>query len=456
MKKYLVAGRFGPKDKVYIRNEQNESVLSLNLIGLNKKLNYGIGNALEDLKKLDIFPTEIGVDLLVLAAHVYVADTRISRNKESQNSWTREIRIRVPVSDPKLWLKTVPTLQSALNFLTGDIWIVDFRLRPIEFKNTVPIHSQQLIKPPFDSLSLFSGGLDSLIGDINLLEKRKTPLLISHADQGSISDAQETCFLELKKYYKKNNFSRLRVWLNSSDTKIKGIESEKTTRGRSFLFFAIGAFAGTGFKERFVLYAPENGLIALNIPLDPLRLGAHSTRTTHPFYITKWNEVLGILKIPGHIENPFWDKTKGEMITDCSNINLLKKLIPSSLSCASPTKGRWKGHGVEHCGYCLPCVIRRAAILKGLGQKADKTIYSLKDLSKKSLNTLTSEGRQIRSFQYALARLKRKPGLANLLIHNSGPLLSESPLNRKKLAIMYVRGMNEVKILLKKVQTIPK
>jgi hypothetical protein len=33
----------------------------------------------------------------------------------------------------------------------------------------------------------------------------------------------------------------------------------------------------------FILHVPENGLIVINVPLDPLRLGAFSTRTTHPF-----------------------------------------------------------------------------------------------------------------------------------------------------------------------------
>jgi hypothetical protein len=92
-----------------------------------------------------------------------------------------------------------------------------------------------------------------------------------------------------------------------------------------------------------VLYAPENGLIALNVPLDTLRLGALSTRTTHPFYIARWNELLGVLGIAGGIENPYWNKTKGEMVAECRNPPLLKTIVPSTLSCASPTKGRWLG-----------------------------------------------------------------------------------------------------------------
>ena len=62
------------------------------------------------------------------------------------------------------------------------------------------------------------------------------------------------------------------------------------------------------------LKVPENGLISVNVPLDPLRLGALSTRTTHPFYIARWNDVLTTLGVNVRIENPYWDKTKGEMV----------------------------------------------------------------------------------------------------------------------------------------------
>src|SRR5207253_8843417 len=100
---------------------------------------------------------------------------------------------------------------------------------------------------------------------------------------------------------------------------------------------------GTGLAKPFVLRVPENGLIAVNVPLDHLRVGALSTRTTHPFYIARWNDLLETLGMEARIENPFWDRTKGEMAAACLNQTLLRRLAPSSLSCASPTKGRWEG-----------------------------------------------------------------------------------------------------------------
>jgi hypothetical protein len=126
--------------------------------------------------------------------------------------------------------------------------------------------------------------------------------------------------------------------------------------------------------------------------------------------------------------------------------------FPESLSCASPTKARWKGHGTEHCGFCLPCLIRRAVIKRGI-QWADPTTYTLADLKAAPLNTSEAECTQVRSFQFAIARLLQKPHLASILIHKSGSLVDEDATRQNALADVYLRGMNEVGTLLKFVIT---
>jgi hypothetical protein len=451
MRRHVIIGRFGTSDRAVIPVADGEVSTRLEFVVSKRRLEHDIGRALDALSKIGVFPSEIGLDLLVLAAHVQAADTRISRSSESQDDWTREIRLVVPVSDPARWNTTIELLQRLLNFLTGDRWTVGFRPRPAGFEKTVRNMPPQLIPPQFDGLALFSGGLDSLIGAIDYLEQGKTPLLISHAGDGATSDAQNKLFDALKKNYPKRNFSRLRIWMDFRNWSVRGVESEKTTRGRSFLFFATGVFAGTGFDGSFVLRAPENGLIALNVPLDPLRLGAFSTRTTHPFYVARWNELLSVLGISGRVENPYWDKTKGEMATGCKNPALLAKLAPKSLSCASPTKGRWLGLGRGHCGFCLPCLIRRAALL-GTG---DGTTYALADLAAHELDTREAQGQQIRSFQYAIEKIRQKPKLAALYIHKPGPLSDESPARQAALAGVYKRGLAELAKLLAGVRTTP-
>ena len=446
MRRHLIIGRMGDKDKVAVPKAPDEVTSNLALAA-GKVLKHGIGQALSDLKDMGLAPSEIGADLLVVAAHVHAADTRISRASESQDGWTREIRLVVPVSDPGRWQQATPVLKRALEFLTGDKWELGFRARPKGFEAL--IKRARLPVVPFDGISLFSGGLDSLIGAIDALKAGGVPLLVSHAGEGAVSKSQEVCFDGLRTAFPKTQFDRLRVWMSFKGDLLGTAGKEDSTRGRSFLFFSLGVAAGTALARPFTLKVPENGLIALNVPLDPLRLGALSTRTTHPFYMARWNELLKVLGIDGQVDNPYWDKTKGEMVAACADKAFLKKLAPLSLSCSSPSKGRWQPGGSPqgHCGYCLPCLIRRAS-LRG----TDSTAYGIADLKAQPLDTGQAEGRQVRSFQLAIDRLAKRPDLAAALIHKPGPLYDD-PARQPALAGVYLRGMQEVGRLLAGVRT---
>ncbi len=452
MNKHVIIGVFGSSDSPQIEIKPDENAIQFPLISGNSILNHGITGVLDDLVSMNVYPTEVALDLLVVAVHVYATDTRISRKNESQDSWTRELKLIIPVSNLPIWDNVKASLTKLLNFLTGDIWDINFRERPQEFLNIIPSKEDIIPDPVYDKVQLFSGGLDSLIGTIDNLEKGYKPLLISHAGDGPTSKAQTLCFSALKNYYPQQEFDRLRLWMNISSQTFAGIKAEDTTRGRSFLFFALGVFAGSGLKQPFILETPENGLIALNVPLNLLRLGALSTHTTHPFYMNLWNKILKELNISGEIQNLYWDKTKGKMVQDCLNKSLLQTLLPDSLSCSSPAKGRWRGK-IGHCGYCLPCLIRRAAVLSEQSIQ-DNTFYALSNLTASKIETLKADGKQIRSFQAAIRKLKGNNKLAKLQIHKSGPL----PKDASTLILLenvYINGMMEVDKLLTNVITEP-
>jgi hypothetical protein len=133
MNRHLIVGRFCPDDQIQIPSATDEQVTRLELVAGERSLNHGIGGALTSLNHLGVFPSEIGLDLLIVAAHAHAADTRISREEQSQDSWTREIRLVVPVSDPNRWQAAAGTLSRMLGFLTGDRWSVGFRPRPERF-----------------------------------------------------------------------------------------------------------------------------------------------------------------------------------------------------------------------------------------------------------------------------------------------------------------------------------
>lgn len=453
---YALIGQMGPSHQAPDLDGRWQAQYRIDLLGGNRTLRHGISGVIRNLGKLGIYPREVGVDVLVLAAMVHAADTRINRVQTSQDAWTRELGICVPVSDPDLWTQQHAILEKMLRFLTGDHWTVVFRPRFAGMADLVRRPVKGLQQHGFDEVALFSGGLDSLIGAIDRLEQGFSPLFVSHGGEGAVSKPQKDLFLDVVAAYRKGNREprRVRLGMSFTDEVAPGIGREETTRGRSFLFIALAAMAGSGLGHHFSLDVPENGLIALNVPLDSVRLGSLSTRTTHPFYLHRWNELLSRLGIDGTIINRYWDKTKGEMMEGCLNPDLLRELAGSSLSCAHPSAGRWDKSAASrhsHCGHCVPCIIRQAAFEHAWGRGADPTGYRL-NIHASRLNTQTAEGKQVRAFQYAVARLAGCPDLARVLVHKPGPLLADIE-QFDGFAGVYLRGMKEVGGLLHDVDT---
>jgi hypothetical protein len=145
-------------------------------------------------------------------------------------------------------------------------------------------------------------------------------------------------------------------------------------RTRSFNFLAYGALIAATMAEVGVapspvdLFVPENGLIALNPPLTYRRIGALSTRTTHPHFLGLVQRIIDALDIPIRISNPYALKTKAEMLQNCADKQTLKQVVEHTVSC-----GKWKRTGIQ-CGRCVPCLIRRAAF--HAAGMPDKTKYA--------------------------------------------------------------------------------
>lgn len=433
MNKYILEGSF-QQTSLSRKDTADKAYISIPLF-VNGKLRYGLAHLSERANELGIYPTEMGYDIITLAALVYLADTRISRERNSQDSWTREIELVVPVANPYLWNKMVSVVQRMLRFLTGDLWAVRFIKRDVQLDSRGERKNKQ-----YDIISLFSGGMDSLIGSIDYLEMKKNILLVSHAGDSLTKKAQNDLLGNLKKDYPNQNVDQVALWMQFPHNYLCAGD-ETSTRSRSFLFISLAVFLITGTTNLRELFIPENGVIALNVPLDPLRLGAHSTRTTHPFYLKLWNDLLNGLETGESVRNIFWNKTKGEMADECLNKDELYKLISSSISCSSPQKARWKGYAPQHCGYCVPCIIRRAAMFKAFGK--DPTQYLVSNLADVLSDEEKEQSVQLKSFIYAIGNLRATPGIEKHSILRPGPL-PVSANQRLELASVYKRGLLEV------------
>ena len=76
-------------------------------------------------------PDPIALDLLLVTGACYVVDKSAAR-KSGSDGWTRHLNVSFPVSDPKRWAKVASLLDTALSFLSGDVWRTNFRKSPCQ------------------------------------------------------------------------------------------------------------------------------------------------------------------------------------------------------------------------------------------------------------------------------------------------------------------------------------
>jgi 7-cyano-7-deazaguanine synthase in queuosine biosynthesis len=205
-----------------------------------------------------------------------------------------------------------------------------------------------------------TGGLDSLVGAIDFLETGQRLLLVSHYDFGQLASIQQNLAGALIGHYGSERVHHLGIRVQFPEA------PELTTRSRSLLYLALGPCAAAPWGTAIPLIIPENGWISLNPPLTLNRLGSYSTRTTHPYFLEQLTNLWREADCATPLVNPYQLLPKGEMVRGCRNRELLKELFKLSVSCARPVVSRWQRGPAGSCGYCYPCLMRRAA-LHGLG-----------------------------------------------------------------------------------------
>ena len=133
------------------------------------------------------------------------------------------------------------------------------------------------------------------------------------------------------------------------------------------------------------------------------------------------------------ITNPYQFFTKGEMIINCKNTDFLTKNIKNTMSLFSSgfTADFLKKKQPSHCGFCLPCVIRRAAIKKS-GIK-DTSIYRRPDFN-------GSNEAEMCLNSYKLGLAKFNVARAFLDIQKSGPIVD----NIENYTNLYIRGNERI------------
>ena len=320
-----------------------------------------IGTAVrETLERHKHLPDPRSWDFVALALSVYAADQLIHRNTSS-DGWTREIELTVSVADPAFWNSQKELVDAAFQFLTTDRWSITFDEAAERLATP-----KEVARYAETSVSLLSGGMDSLIGAVDLAAAKEKALLVS---QVALGDSNKQ-----KAFADALGLTHLQL---THGVALPG-DNEQSTRSRSIVFIAYGVMAATLLetyeKNGVVLRVPENGFMSINPPLTDARLGGLSTRTTHPVFIHLIQSILDAAKVRVQITNPYQFKTKGEMLKECQDQAFIKKHGSESTSC-----GRFVRTGYKHCGRCVPCLVRRSAFLAA-GMR-DATDYKYDDLS---------------------------------------------------------------------------
>ena len=397
--------------------------LNISLYGRATGPGHGaVGATARDIiQQRGLQPAARAWDLLAIALSVVAADTAILR-AASPDGWTRQFDLHVAVGDPVFWTAHRELLIQQLRFLTTDIWNVTFLDASVQ-----PVAPTRPARPRQDSVVLLSGGLDSLMGAVQLVKAHaKVPYAVSQVSKGD-RERQRSFACTIG-----TGLAHLQLNHNAD---CPG-QNERSQRARSIVFLAYGVLLATALKcyhdgDGVTVYVCENGFISINPPLTGTRLGSLSTRTTHPFYIALFQQLLDAAGLRVTLENPYQFFTKGEMLKACADQGFLQGCAHTTTSC-----GRYARNGYRHCGRCVPCLVRRAAF--HAWGVADRTRYVFSELSRNDRDHARYD--DVRSAAMAVAAAKTD-GLSAW----AGPSLSTALLgDAVAYSAVVGRGLDEL------------
>ncbi len=310
-------------------------------------------NYIDEIARLGAPVPQAALDFLTICLSVVAADTFV-RRETADDGWAREFELDVALGDPDPWTGLIADVEHALGFLSGDSWSLtltdggQIAPKPMRWNRRRRVFDLK----GRDCACLFSGGLDSTIGAIDLVANGRAPLLVSSA--GRLDNQAQAA---VKRHV---GAPAPRFALNPAPAAPKRFPRDVSMRTRSLGFIGIGVVAASAVsaavgEPSVDLVIPENGPISLNAPLTPRRIGSLSTRTTHPFLLGRLQKLLDSVETPVRLGNPYQLATKGEMVAQCANSLALASAAGSTVSC-----GKFQRKATQ-CGKCVPCIFRRAA-----------------------------------------------------------------------------------------------
>ena len=424
--------------------KENTKYFSIYSKSQRKDVGYFGSSLIKNLIKSGLSPSKEIWDFNTISLSVVAADKSVKRGN-SPDGWTRQIDLTIYLCNPSTWEPVKEKLEKTLKFLTGDFWTLTFKDGGVSFPTPKTKKSNHCESNKFneDCVCLLSGGVDSLVGAIDLVAEGHKPIFVSQIVRGDakIQNLYAKSICPENHHFQWNHNIRLP----------KGNESEKSTRGRSLVFFAFVALAASAIKTQcdspVDIYVPENGFISLNIPLTLCRMGSFSTKTTHPVYLQYIQNIWNKVGIRLNLIMPYQFKTKGEILVECKNQQLLEKLVFQSMSCGKSIRSYKKNLSKDepkpkHCGRCIPCLVRQAAF-----QYWGKTDQTSKGYLNKLERVKSKSPDDIGAVANACL-IAEQLGFRYLISGNLSFFTNHQ--NRSDYEGVFVRGLNEIKEFLLK------
>lgn len=299
-------------------------------------------------------------DMLVVAAAVEFCD-RLQRRPAM--GWSRDICLEIPVHDKALWESQYvkESLLSALSFLTGDRWNINF----VKRKSAETSRTQASLALPSGAKVIvpFSDGMDS----------RAVAALSAIQFGSSVVRVR----LGSKKRDRPKSDGRLQPFTNIP-YKVKSSERrfvESSNRSRGFKFSLIAGIAAYLTDVGSIIIS-ESGQGALGPALIPV-VQAYPDYRNHPRFTERMEKFIAAL-LGHHVSYVFprlWF-TKGETLKEFVSGTAESDEWDDTISCWQQNRHVPVDGHRRQCGICAACMLRRLSVhAAGLTEPVDRYVW---------------------------------------------------------------------------------
>jgi hypothetical protein len=336
-------------------------------------------------------------DLREIATAIAIAD-RLSRRpikKRGANStgawrgWSRTFSLRIGVCRPEFWSNpaVLARLIDVATWMTEDTWNFSFA----RFNQREQQQSTLFVAPPSTGqVVLYSGGLDSFAGVATLLHRDPTAqIMLLSAVHNRLLPVLDRQILLLRKAFPNHHIQHAhlpfyRRSIQEIGQQLQGsnvhVREEISQRARGLLFWSNGVAEAWAMGATSVLSC-ENGIGALNLPMNWRQLGSQHSRATHPRTVMLINRLLETIPdLAIRCSLPFLFTTKAELCRILPTARLVAGCA-ATVSCDSfPQREKSPVPGTEiHCGTCTSCILRRQSLFAA-GLAAEDTVPYRQDV----------------------------------------------------------------------------